>query len=169
MTFSWLQPLRPSATGQQPNLPAATLQQLHTLTRLKPGYKVLFHGPPGTGKTMAAAWLGQETKLPVYRVDLSQLLSKYIGETEKNLEQLFTKATANNWILFFDEADALFGKRTTVKDAHDKYTNQEISYLLQRLEEYPGIIILATNQQPDPEHEFLRRLKKKYKLRAISC
>ena len=106
---------------------------------LKPGYKALFYGPPGTGKTLTAGLLGKLANVDVYRVDLSMVISKYIGETEKNLEKVFTKAEHKNWVLFFDEADALFGKRTSISDAHDKYANQEIAYLLQRLEDYNGL------------------------------
>lgn len=127
--------------------------------KIKPGYKVLFHGPPGTGKTLTAALLGKFFKLDVYRVDLSMVISKYIGETEKNLEKVFAKAEHKNWILFFDEADALFGKRTGITDAHDKYANQEIAYLLQRLEEYPGLVILASNMRNNVDEAFTRRLQ----------
>lgn len=126
---------------------------------IKPGYKALFHGPPGTGKTLTAALLGKQYNLDVYRVDLSMVISKYIGETEKNLEKVFKKAENKNWILFFDEADALFGKRTNISDAHDKYANQEISYLLQRLEEYPGLVILASNMRNNVDEAFTRRLQ----------
>ncbi|MFC1879734.1 ATP-binding protein [Chloroflexota bacterium] len=97
-------------------------------SKIKPGYRVLFHGPPGTGKTLTATLLGKHTGRKVFRIDLSTVVSKYIGETEKNLAGLFDKARSKNWILFFDEADALFGKRTNVKDAHDRYANQEVSY-----------------------------------------
>lgn len=127
--------------------------------KIKPGYKVLFHGPPGTGKTLTAALLGKFFNLDVYRVDLSMVISKYIGETEKNLEKVFAKAENKNWILFFDEADALFGKRTGITDAHDKYANQEIAYLLQRLEEYPGLVILASNMRNNVDEAFTRRLQ----------
>ena len=125
--------------------------------RLKQGYRVLFHGPPGTGKTLMANVLGNETAREVYKIDLSMIVSKYIGETEKNLELLFARAEDKNWILFFDEADAIFGKRTSVKDAHDKYANQEVSYLLQRIEEFNGLIILATNMKNNIDEAFLRR------------
>ena len=125
--------------------------------RLKPGYRVLFHGPPGTGKTFTASLLGKYTNKDVYRVDLSMVVSKYIGETEKNLANLFAKAENKNWILFFDEADALFGKRTNVSDAHDKYANQEISYLLQRVEHFSGLTILASNFKNNIDDAFLRR------------
>src|SRR4030095_3457421 len=127
--------------------------------KLKPGYKALFHGGPGTGKTLTAALLGKLYNLDVYRVDLSMVISKYIGETEKNLEKVFKKAENKNWILFFDEADALFGKRTSINDAHDKYANQEIAYLLQRLEDYPGLVILASNMRNNVDEAFTRRLQ----------
>jgi ATPase family associated with various cellular activities (AAA) len=127
--------------------------------KLKPGYKALFHGAPGTGKTVTAALLGKLYNLDVYRVDLSMVISKYIGETEKNLEKVFKKAENKNWVLFFDEADALFGKRTGITDAHDKYANQEIAYLLQRLEEYPGLVILASNMRNNVDEAFTRRLQ----------
>jgi hypothetical protein len=126
---------------------------------LKPGYKALFYGPPGTGKTLTATLLGKQFGLDVYRIDLSMVISKYIGETEQNLEKVFKKAENKNWILFFDEADALFGKRTNISDAHDKYANQEISYLLQRLEEYPGMVILASNMRNNVDEAFTRRLQ----------
>ena len=125
--------------------------------RLKPGYRVLFYGPSGTGKTLTALLLGKQFNKNVYRIDLSQVVSKYIGETEKNLEKIFAKAENKDWILFFDEADALFGKRTNIRDAHDKYANQEVSYLLQRVEDYPGLIILASNFKSNLDSAFLRR------------
>jgi len=98
--------------------------------RIKPGCRVLFYGPPGTGKTLTATLLGKHTGKDVFRIDLSRVVSKFIGETEKNLSRLFDKAEHKDWILFFDEADALFGKRTDIRDAHDKYANQEVAYLL---------------------------------------
>lgn len=127
--------------------------------KLKPGYRVLFHGPPGTGKTLTASLLGKHTNKAVYRIDLSMVVSKFIGETEKNLSKLFTKAENKDWILFFDEADALFGKRTNVKDAHDKYANQEVSYLLQRVENYNGLVVLASNFKSNIDEAFLRRFQ----------
>lgn len=127
--------------------------------KLKPGYKALFHGPPGTGKTLTAALLGKLYKLDVYRVDLSMMISKYIGETEKNLEKVFKKAENKNWMLFFDEADSLFGKRTNISDAHDKFANQQTAYLLQRLEDYPGMIILASNMRSNLDEAFTRRFQ----------
>jgi len=126
-------------------------------SRFKKGYRVLFHGPPGTGKTLTSSLLGKYTGRDVYKIDLSMVVSKYIGETEKNLENLFAKAEAKNWILFFDEADALFGKRTGVRDAHDKYANQEVSYLLQRIEDFDGLVILATNMKSNIDDAFIRR------------
>ncbi len=127
--------------------------------KLKPGYRVLFHGPPGTGKTLTASLLGKYTGRDVFRIDLSMVVSKFIGETEKNLANLFAKAENKDWILFFDEADALFGKRTSVKDAHDKYANQEVSYLLQRVESYNGLVILATNFKSNIDEAFTRRFQ----------
>lgn len=127
--------------------------------RLKPGYRALFYGPPGTGKTLTATLLGKHTGKDVFRIDLSRVVSKYIGETEKNLSRLFAKAEHKNWILFFDEADALFSKRTDVRDAHDKYANQEVAYLLQRIESYNGLVILASNQRTNIDDAFVRRLQ----------
>ena len=123
----------------------------------KDGYKALFYGPPGTGKTFTATLLGKQFNKDVYRIDLSQVVSKYIGETEKNLENVFRKAEDKNWILFFDEADALFGKRTSVSSAHDRYANQETSYLLQRIEDFNGLVILASNNKTNIDSAFLRR------------
>lgn len=125
--------------------------------KIKPGYRVLFYGPSGTGKTLTTALLGKQFGKDVYRIDLSQIVSKFIGETEKNLETVFKKAETKDWILFFDEADALFGKRTNVSSAHDKYANQEVSYLLQRVEDYPGLLILASNFKSNLDDAFLRR------------
>lgn len=125
--------------------------------KIKPGYRVLFYGPSGTGKTLTAALLGKQYKKDVYKIDLSQVVSKYIGETEKNLEQVFRKAETRDWILFFDEADALFGKRTNVQSSHDKYANQEVSYLLQRVEDYKGLLILASNFKNNLDEAFIRR------------
>src|SRR3546814_667886 len=125
--------------------------------KLKPGYRVLFYGPPGTGKTLTATLLGKYTGREVFRIDLSMVVSKFIGETEKNLAALFDKAQHKDWILFFDEADAVFGKRTGVRDAHDKYANQEVSYLLQRIEAHPGLVILATNFRNNIDQAFVRR------------
>jgi hypothetical protein len=122
------------------------------------GLKVLFAGESGTGKTMAAQVLGAELGLDLFRVDLATIVSKYIGETEKNLERIFTAADGSNAILFFDEADALFGKRSEVSDSHDRYANIEVAYLLQRMEAYPGAVILATNFRRNIDDAFVRRL-----------
>lgn len=127
--------------------------------KIKPGFRVMFHGAPGTGKTLTASLLGKYTKRDVYRIDLSTVISKYIGETEKNLSSLFDKAADKEWILFFDEADAVFGKRTNVRDAHDKYANQEVSYLLQRIENHPGLVILASNFKTNIDTAFTRRFQ----------
>jgi adenylate kinase family enzyme len=136
----------------------ATLMQDEVLKRkIKPGYRVLLHGPPGTGKTLTASLLGKQFGKDVYRIDLSQIVSKYIGETEKNLEKVFSKAENKNWILFFDEADALFGKRTQTQSSNDRYANQEVSYLLQRIEDFPSLLILASNFKSNMDEAFLRR------------
>lgn len=127
--------------------------------KLKPGYRALFYGPPGTGKTLTASLLGKYTGKEVYKIDLSMVVSKFIGETEKNLSNLLAKAEKTGNILFFDEADALFGKRTQVRDAHDKYANQEVSYLLQRIESYKGLVILASNLKSNIDEAFVRRFQ----------
>jgi hypothetical protein len=123
------------------------------------GITVLFAGPPGTGKTMAAEVMAHRLKLPMYRIDLSQVVNKYIGETEKNLKRIFDAADISDMVLFFDEADALFGKRTDVSDSRDRYANLEISYLLERVERFKGLAILATNRKNDLDHAFLRRIR----------
>jgi SpoVK/Ycf46/Vps4 family AAA+-type ATPase len=119
----------------------------------------LFSGDSGTGKTMAAEVIANDLRLNLYRIDLSAVISKYIGETEKNLRHLFDAAENGGAILFFDEADALFGKRSEVKDSHDRYANIEINYLLQRMEAYRGLAILATNMKSALDTAFLRRLR----------
>jgi hypothetical protein len=123
------------------------------------GLSALFAGAPGTGKTMAAEIIAAETGMPLHRIDLSQVVNKYIGETEKNLRRLFDAADAADVILFFDEADALFGKRTEVRDAHDRYANLEVSYLLERMERFKGLAILASNRKKDLDEAFMRRLR----------
>jgi hypothetical protein len=157
-------------------LPASTLNQLRELEawiqhgetlmqtwdlrrRLRPGYKSLFYGPPGTGKTLTATLLGKRSGRDVYRIALATVVSKYIGETEKNLERIFDRAENLDCILFFDEADALFGKRTNVGDAHDRYANQEVSYLLQRVEDFGGVAILASNYRTLIDDAFNRRFQ----------
>jgi hypothetical protein len=127
--------------------------------KIKPGFRSLFHGPPGTGKTFTVALLGKVTALDVYRIDLSLVVSKWVGETEKNLAGIFDQAANNNWILFFDEADALFGKRTQTSSSHDRYANQEVAYLLQRVEDFPGVVILATNLKSNIDEAFGRRFQ----------
>ena len=121
--------------------------------------KILFIGEPGTGKKTLAALIGEQAGKEVYRIDLSMFISKYIGETEKNLELLFGTAEDKGWILFFDEADALYRKRTGVRDAHDKYANQKVDYLLQRIEDYNGLVILATNMKSNIDDAFTRRFQ----------
>lgn len=126
---------------------------------LKAGYRSLFYGPPGTGKTLAATLLGKKNNMDVYRIDLSMIVSKYIGETEKNLARVFDFAENRNWILFFDEADALFGKRTSTNTSNDRHANQEVAYLLQRIEDFPGMVILATNLRSNIDEAFSRRFQ----------
>ena len=122
------------------------------------GVAVLFSGPPGSGKTMAAEVLARALSLQLFQIDLSTVASKYIGETEKQLSAIFAEAERSQCLLFFDECDAIFGKRTEVKDAHDRYANTEVNYLLQRLEQYDGVVLLATNFQKNIDEAFLRRL-----------
>ncbi|MBK6467777.1 MAG: ATP-binding protein [Rhodobacter sp.] len=171
------QPVRPRFGLDELMLPARQAGQIRALIRAleslgtvhsdwhlgrawnDSGLSVLFTGPPGTGKTMAAEAIAAEVGMPLYRIDLSQVVNKYIGETEKNLARLFDAADSGDAILFFDEADALFGKRTEVKDAHDRYANLEVSYLLERMERFRGMAILASNRRKDLDEAFLRRLR----------
>lgn len=127
--------------------------------KLKKGYRCLFYGPPGTGKTLTATLLGKELDRPVYRVDLSLIVSKYIGETEKNLAKVFDLAESKQWILFFDEADALFGKRVQTSSSNDRHSNQEVAFLLQRIEDFDGLVILATNLRTNLDEAFSRRFQ----------
>ena len=127
--------------------------------KLKAGYRALFYGPPGTGKTLTASLIGKKIGSDVYQIDLSKVVSKFIGETEKNLSRVFDRAENKDWILFFDEAEALFGKRTSVNDAHDRYANQEVAYLLQRIEDYNGLVILASNLKSNLDDAFTRRFQ----------
>lgn len=135
------------------------LHDWRLIRHIKSGFRSLFYGPPGTGKTLTASLLGKSTGLDVYRVDLSLVVSKYIGETEKNLAGVFDQAERNGWILFFDEADALFGKRTRTSSAHDRYANQEVAYLLQRIEDFSGVVILASNLKGNIDEAFARRFQ----------
>lgn len=122
------------------------------------GLVALFHGPSGTGKSMAATAIGRAAGLPVWQVDLSHVVSKYVGETSKQLSTVFDRAAREGWLLLFDEADAVFGKRTEVSDAHDRYANQDVSYLLTRLADHPGTVILTTNLLANIDDAFQRRL-----------
>ena len=154
-------------------LNSSTLQQIDQLrswlaqhaglvnqkNKLKDGYLVLLYGPDGTGKSTAASILAKEISTDIYRVDLAATVSKYIGETEKNLARIFDMAEQKGWILFFDEADALFGKRTEVKDSHDRYANLDVNYLLQRIENYNGLVILASNMKSNIDDAFTRRFQ----------
>jgi len=135
------------------------LHEWNLAAKIRPGFRALFHGPPGTGKTLTVGVLGNELGRQVYKIDLSMMLSKYIGETEKNLERVFTLAEQHNWVLFFDEADALFGKRTQTSSANDQFANQNVSYLLQRIERFDGIVILASNYKENLDDAFLRRFE----------
>jgi hypothetical protein len=167
--------IRPSRAWTDLVLPPDQLDELHELVARhrhretvherwgfpavpSPGLVALFAGPSGTGKTLAAEVVAGQLGLDAYKVDLSAVVSKYIGETEKNLERIFSGASAGNVVLFFDEADALFGKRSEVGDAHDRYANIEVSYLLQRLESYPGMVVMATNLHRNIDAAFLRRI-----------
>ncbi len=127
--------------------------------KVKAGYRCLFYGPPGTGKTLTATLLGKATGMPVYRVDLSLVVSKYIGETEKNLSKVFEVAESKKWILFFDEADALFGKRVQANSSNDRFANQEVAFLLQRIEDFNGLVVLASNLKGNIDEAFARRFQ----------
>ncbi|MDE5891365.1 MAG: ATP-binding protein [Acetatifactor sp.] len=146
-------------------LPKDCQRQLNTALRLarawrgEKGLQLMFHGSSGTGKTMAASVLARQLGLPLFKVDLSQVFDKYIGETEKHVDEIFRTAGRNHYLLFFDEADALFAKRTAVRDSHDRYANVSASYLLQRMEEYNGILILATNLKDHFDDAFVRRIR----------
>lgn len=135
------------------------LSEYRLAGKIKPGYRALFFGPPGTGKTLSACLLGKITDREVYRVDASMVVSKYIGETEKNLGRVFDVAQYRDWILFFDEADALFGKRTTASTSNDRHANQQTAYLLQRIEDFPGVVILSTNLRANMDEAFTRRFQ----------
>lgn len=132
--------------------------QFNKKLSLGKGISALFYGEPGTGKTLACEIIAYELGIDLYKIDISTVVSKYIGETEKNLRRIFLEAQCSNAILFFDEADALFGKRTEIKDAHDRYANIEVSYLLQQIDEYNGIVIMASNFSQNIDQAFERRL-----------
>lgn len=123
------------------------------------GVVTLFSGPSGTGKTMAAETIAQELRTSLYRVNLNQVVNKYIGETEKNLTRIFESARKKGAVLFFDEADALFGKRSEVKDSHDRYANEAVNYLLAKIEAYPGLVILISNRKVDLDPKIACRVK----------
>ena len=127
--------------------------------KIKPGYRALFYGPPGTGKTFTAGLIGKSTGKDVYKIDISMMVSKWVGETEKNLARVFDMAENKDWILFFDEADSLFGKRSEGGSSQDRYSNQQVSYLLQRTEEYPGTVILSSNLKGNIDDAFIRRFQ----------
>ena len=164
MLAPWARRVAVRATVDQRTL---TEEQLTALRKIaahvskSPGVRchVLLAGPSGTGKTLASQLLAQALQLDLYRVDLAAVVSKYIGETEKNLQRLFDAAEASGVILLFDEADALFGKQSEVKDSHDRYANLETNYLTQRLENYGGLVILTTNTKSNLDAAFLRRLR----------
>ena len=139
--------------------PMHQLEDLIAHGRTASPVTALFSGAPGTGKTLAASLIAKQLGLDLYRVDLSAVVSKYIGETEKNLAAAFDAAQAAGAALFLDEADALFGKRSEVKDAHDRFANEAVSFLLQRMESFGGLVILATNRKADIDPAFLRRLR----------
>lgn len=129
------------------------------IKKIKPGFRSFFYGPPGTGKTLTASLLGKSTGLVVYRIDMAMAVSKYIGETEKIMADIFYRAEKQHCILFFDNADALFGKRTQPGDSHDRYANRETSYLLQRIEDFPGVVIIAANLKANIDEAFTRRFQ----------
>ncbi|MCW2473926.1 ATP-binding protein [Candidatus Symbiopectobacterium sp. NZEC151] len=135
------------------------MDEWQLVKKVKPGYRAVFFGPPGTGKTLTAALLGKATGRDVYRVDLSMVVSKYIGETEKNLSRVFEAASYKEWILFFDEGDALFGKRSEVSSSNDRHANQLTGYLLQKIEDFPGTVIIATNLKTNMDEAFTRRFQ----------
>jgi SpoVK/Ycf46/Vps4 family AAA+-type ATPase len=162
MSAEFFTPLKKTIDLQHPQLPSlqhnasAITAELHSPSTTK-NKRVLFIGDPGTGKKTMASLIAQRSNKEIYRIDLSMVVSKYIGETEKNIRKIFDAAQDKNWILFFDEADALFGKRTNPRDAHDRYANQEVAYLMQQIEEYNGIVILATNMKNNIDDAFIRR------------
>src|SRR5205085_11756538 len=164
---AWDDLVLPTATLRQVREVAAAIRHRHVVYEewgfgervpAGRGLKVLFAGASGTGKTMTAGVIARDLGLDLYRIDLAGGVSKYIGETEKNLDRIFRAARSSNALLFFDEADALFGKRSEVKDAHDRYANIEVAYLLQKMEEHEGAVILASNLSKNIDQAFSRRL-----------
>lgn len=154
--------IKPAATWEHLSVPRNTLAKLKAIcARFARGKSmvVLFAGPAGAGRTIAAEAMANDLQLDLHRIDLSAVVSKYIGETEKNLSQLFHESAASGAIVLFDEADALFGKRSAVKDSHDRYANIDTGLLLQRMESYAGIVILATNRKSNIDEAFLRRIR----------
>ena len=155
MAESWMERLQPAdssaqlpegARGQLHQMAAALRPRLNAVQAHPSGNMVLFHGPSAPARTLAAQALAYELSMPLFRIDLQQVTNKYIGETEKNLSAVFASAMTSNAILFFDEADALFGKRTEVKDSHDRYANIEVNYLTRQIKAFRGIVILASHQ-----------------------
>lgn len=139
---------------------AQTIMEEWSLKRhINSGYRSLFYGPPGTGKSLSACLLGKKANMDVYRVDMSTVVSKYIGETEKNLATIFDQAEKNSWILFFDEADALFAKRSFAASSNDRFANQTVAFLLQRIETFEGLVILASNSKSAIDNAFERRFQ----------
>jgi SpoVK/Ycf46/Vps4 family AAA+-type ATPase len=154
--------IKPAATWEHLAYPQSTLAGLRNIcSDFRPGkcFICLFAGESGTGKTLAAEVVANHLRIDLLRIELSSIVSKYIGETEKNLQRIFDLAETKNAILFFDEADALFGRRSEVKDSHDRYANIDINYLLQRMQAYNGLAILATNKKHAFDAEFLRRFR----------
>jgi SpoVK/Ycf46/Vps4 family AAA+-type ATPase len=159
MTYRIVKPTAAPASDKLPPAIGEAIQRLVRLATKGRGVSGLFLGIDGTGKTMAAERLAQVARTDVFLVDLSRVVSKYIGETEKNLAVVFSEVGQADVQLFFDEADALFGKRTDVSDSHDRYADREITYLLQRIESFAGIVILATNSRPQIDDAILRRFR----------
>lgn len=135
------------------------LAKIQESAKQKQSFNALFYGPHGTGKTLAATVLGKELGYEVFKIDVAKLISKYVGEVEKNLREIFSRAETKNWILLFEEADALFGKRTAVKNAHDRYANSDAAYLIQRIDAHNGIVLFATNRKSQIDEIFIRRMQ----------
>jgi SpoVK/Ycf46/Vps4 family AAA+-type ATPase len=158
---TYLQKITGDNTWDDLGVSKVTLDRLQYIgAQIKPGVsvRILFTGPPGTGKTLSAKILGNEMGMELYRVDLAAVISKYIGETEKNLSALFEHGQALDIVLLFDEADALFGKRSSVKDSDDRYGNLDTNYLLQKIEDYPGVVVLTSNSRDAFADTFIRRM-----------